>query len=100
MSMINRYNFTKNVYKDYLIIIRRKNKYYTFSKDKKILNYINFKDKIYVIKKKQINYLVLDNLDIIDITKYDNNNYNKYLYLSYIDDILLEIRRRLIWIIQ
>lgn len=96
MSMINRYNFTKNVYKDYLIIIRRKNKYYTFSKDKKILNYINFKDKIYVIKKKQINYLVLDNLDIIDITKYDNNNYNKYLYLSYIDDILLEIRRRLI----
>ena len=47
MSMINRYNFTKNVYKDYLIIIRRKNKYYTFSKDKKILNYINFKDKIY-----------------------------------------------------
>ena len=85
MSMINRYNFTKNVYKDYLIIIRRKNKYYTFSKD-----------KIYVIKKKQINYLVLDNLDIIDITKYDNNNYNKYLYLSYIDDILLEIRRRLI----
>lgn len=100
MSMINRYNFTKNVYKDYLIIIRRKNKYYTFSKDKKILNYINFKDKIYVIKKKQINYLILDNLDIIDITKYDNNNYNKYLYLSYIDDILLEIRRRLIWIIQ
>ena len=100
MSMINRYNFTKNVYKDYLIIIRRKNKYYTFSKDKKILNYINFKDKIYVIKKKQITYLVLDNLDIIDITKYDNNNYNKYLYLSYIDDILLEIRRRLIWIIQ
>ena len=100
MSMINRYNFTKNVYKDYLIIIRRKNKYYTFSKDKKILNYINFKDKIYVIKKKQINYLVLDNLDIIDITKYDNNNYNKYLFLSYIDDILLEIRRRLIWIIQ
>lgn len=96
MSMINRYNFTKNVYKDYLIIIRRKNKYYTFSKDKKILNYINFKDKIYVIKKKQINYLILDNLDIIDITKYDNNNYNKYLYLSYIDDILLEIRRRLI----
>ena len=96
MSMINRYNFTKNVYKDYLIIIRRKNKYYTFSKDKKILNYINFKDKIYVIKKKHINYLVLDNLDIIDITKYDNNNYNKYLYLSYIDDILLEIRRRLI----
>lgn len=94
--MINRYNFTKNVYKDYLIIIRRKNKYYTFSKDKKILNYINFKDKIYVIKKKQINYLILDNLDIIDITKYDNNNYNKYLYLSYIDDILLEIRRRLI----
>lgn len=96
MSMYNRYSFTKKIYKDYLILIKRKNKYYTFNKDKKILNYINFKNKVYIIKKKQINYLILDDLDIIDIIKYKDNNYNKYLYISYINDILLEIKRSML----
>lgn len=95
MSMINRYNFTKNIYKDYIVLIVRKKKLYTFNQDKRILNYIGFNNKIYRIRKRKINYLILDDLDIIEIIKYDNNNYNKYLLLSYLKDILKEIRRRL-----
>lgn len=94
MSMINRYNFTKNIYKDYIVLIVRKKKLYTFNQDKRILNYIGFNNKIYRIRKRKINYLILDDLDIIEIIKYDNN-YNKYLLLSYLKDILKEIRRRL-----
>lgn len=97
MSMINRYNFTKNIYKDYIVLIVRKKKLYTFNQDKRILNYIGFNNKIYRIRKRKINYLILDDLDIIEIIKYDNNNYNKYLLLSYLKDILKEIRRRL-WV--
>lgn len=93
--MINRYNFTKNIYKDYIVLIVRKKKLYTFNQDKRILNYIGFNNKIYRIRKREINYLILDDLDIIEIIKYDNNNYNKYLLLSYLKDILKEIRRRL-----
>lgn len=93
--MINRYNFTKNMYKDYIVLIVRKRKLYTFNQDKRILNYIGFNNKLYRIRKNEINYLILDDLDIIEIREYDNNNYNKYLLLSYIKDILIEVRKKL-----
>ena len=93
MSMINRYKFTKNIYKDYIVLIIKNKKYYSFDKDKKILDYINFNNKLYLLKKYSINYIVLDNLEILSINNYDINNYYKYLYMSYIKDILSVIRR-------
>ncbi len=92
MSMINRYKFTKNIYKDYIVLIIKNKKYYSFDKDKKILNYINFNNKLYLLKKYSINFIVLDNLEILSINNYDVNNYYKYLYISYVKDILLVIR--------
>ena len=93
MSMKSRYEFTKNKYKDYIVLIRKNNTLYYFDQDKKILDYIDFKDKIYKIRKRNINYLILDDLDIIEINKYNKNNYNKYLLSSYLKDILNEIRK-------
>ena len=93
MSMINRYKFTKNIYKDYIVLIIKNKKYYSFDKDKKILDYINFNNKPYLLKKYSINFIVLDNLEILSINNYNVNNYYKYLYISYVKDILLEIRR-------
>lgn len=93
MSMINRYNFTKNIYKDYIVLIIKNKKYYSFDKDKKILDYINFDNKLYKLKKYSINFIVLDNLEILSINNYEVNNYYKYLYISYVKDILSEIRR-------
>lgn len=90
--MINRYKFTKNIYKDYIVLIIKNKKYYSFDKDKKILNYINFNNKLYLLKKYSINFIVLDNLEILSINNYDVNNYYKYLYISYVKDILLVIR--------
>lgn len=67
--------------------------YYSFDKDKRILDYINFDNKLYLLKKYSINFIVLDNLEILSINNYEVNNYYKYLYMSYIKDILLEVKR-------
>lgn len=91
--MINRYEFTKNIYKDYIVLIMKNKNYYSFDKDKRILDYINFDNKLYLLKKYSINFIVLDNLEILSINNYEINNYYKYLYMSYIKDILLEVKR-------
>lgn len=91
--MINRYEFTKNIYKDYIVLIIKNKNYYSFDKDKRILDYINFDNKLYLLKKYSINFIVLDNLEILSINNYEINNYYKYLYMSYIKDILLEVKR-------
>ena len=77
--MINRYKFTKSIYSDYLVIIYRLGNHYSFSYDDDILKYIKFKGNTNIIKRKRINYLVLNNLDIIEINKYYDNRYNYYL---------------------
>ena len=46
MSMINRYKFTKGVYSDYIILILKDGKYYSFGDDKRILDYIGFNNKV------------------------------------------------------
>lgn len=95
MSMKNRYDFTKNLYNNYLILIKKKDKYYSFDKDKRLLEYIGFNNKLYLLKKYSINFIVLDDLEILCITNYNVNNYYKYLYISYIKDILYGIKRRI-----
>lgn len=77
--MINRYKFTKNIYSDYLVIIYRLGNYYSFSYDNDILKYIKFKGNTNIIKRKRINYLILNNLDIIEINSYKDNKYENYL---------------------
>ena len=80
--MKNRYEFIKNIYKDYVIFIIKKDKYYTFNNDKLICDIYNI--NIENIDKKEINYITLDNLDIIKINKDDNNKYYEYLIKSII----------------
>lgn len=94
VSMKSRYNFTKNIYKDYVVLIYRKKKYYSYDKDKIILDYIGFNNKLYILRKYNINFIILDDLELIGIVHYKINNYYKYLFISYIDCIIKEIRRR------
>lgn len=92
MSAYNRYNFTKNVYPDYLILLLKKDKYYSYGNDRRVLEYIKFNNKTNVLKKKKINYLVLDELDIVEKCEYKDNSLNKYLNLIRIRKILYEIK--------
>ena len=92
MSAYNRYSFTKKIYSDYIVLLIKKNKYYTYGEDKKVLKYIGFKNNTYILRKKKINYLVLDELDIIEMYEYEDNELNRYLYLVYLEKIFDEIK--------
>ena len=92
VSAYNRYKFTKNIYSYYIVLLYKKNKYYTYGIDKKILEYIKFNNKTYILRKYRINYLVLDELDIIEKYKYVDNQVVRYSYLVSINKIMNEIK--------
>ena len=61
-----RYDFFKRIYKDYVLVFLIYGYYYVFYKDKIIISY--FKDKAILDKLNEIhiNYIILDNTEIID----------------------------------
>lgn len=91
MSAYNRYSFTKEVYPDYVVLLMKKNRYYSYSIDRKVLDYIKFKDKTYILRNRHINYLVLDELDIVEKYEYSDNQLDKYIYLVNMKKILNEV---------
>ena len=88
--MKNRYDFIKNIYKDYIIFIVKKDKYYTFKNDELICKCFNV--SFNNISKYNLNYLVLDNLDIVEIKEYDNNKYYEYLIKSILIKIIENVK--------
>lgn len=84
--MKERYEVIKKLYPNYLILLVKNNKYITFNEDKLIYNYLNK-------KLININYIILDNLEIIDKKEYENNNY-MYYYLKV--KLINAIERRLL----
>lgn len=74
-----------------VVLLLSKDKYISYERDKRILEYINFNNNLCELDKRSINYVVLDNLNIIEDKKYNCNNYMKYLKLSYLKDILLKL---------
>lgn len=76
-----KFDLMKELYPSYIIYIKRKNKYYTNGIDKNIIEY--FGDNI-----KNINYIILDNLDIIEKVEFDDDNYNMLYIKTKIIDIL------------
>ena len=91
------YEFTKKVFPKYIVFIVVNGKLVTYSNDLDILNYIGYKSKLSKLDKYKINYLVLDDLDIIEIRDYGiENNYMKYLYLFNLDRVIRKIGNRLV----
>ena len=72
--MKERYNVLKHIYQNYLILIIKNNKYYT---------YINRN-----LNKHEINYIILNNLDIMVKKEYENNNYLNYYFKVNLINIL------------
>lgn len=96
MSRKYRYQFTKDTFPGYIVFLVVKRKYITYDNDLEILKYIKYKDKLSLLDKYKINYLVLDNLDIIIQKKFEDNNYYKYLYLIKLDKVIKEIGNNLV----
>ena len=92
MGIYNRYYIAKKLYMNYLIIIVRKGKYVSCDIDALILKRLKKNVNIeYQLQKLHINYLILDNLDIISKYEDINNSYNKYFYLEAIRKIVNKI---------
>lgn len=96
MSRKYRYQFTKDTFPGYIVFLVVKRKYITYDNDLEILKYIKYKDKLSLLDKYKINYLVLDNLDIIIQKEFEDNNYYKYLYLIKLDKVIKEIGNNLV----
>ena len=94
----SRYSLLKRFNKRSIILVKGKNRYLSFDRDVQILEYIKFnfdysKCNLKYLDKFGINYIVLDNLDIIIDRRYDINNYMKYLKLFYLYKILMVITK-------
>ena len=81
--MKERYEVIKKLYPNYLILLIKNNKYYTFDEDKLIYTYINRN-----LNKHEINYIILNNLDIIIKKEYGNNYYLNYYFKINLINIL------------
>lgn len=103
MSRKTRYDFAKWVYPDYVVLIKHKDKYITYENDRFICDYIGFytydskrKYRFKTFLRYQINYLILDELEITELKKFVSNNYNRYVYLINIRRIVKKIGNKLI----
>ena len=86
--MYKRYEFIKRIYKKYIIILEKKNRYISYGIDKEILEYIGFIGDIDKIREYEINYIIVDNLDIVKQDEFQVNKYNKYKYICKLIKIL------------
>ena len=92
MGIYNRYYIAKKKHQEYLIVIIRKGKYVSYGIDALILKHLKTNVNIeHQLQRLHINYLILDNLDIINKYTDENNQYNKYFYLETIRKILNKI---------
>ena len=96
MGRINRYKFAKEVHPEYVVLLLIKDKYITYGSDLELIHYIKFNENLCIFNKYKINYLVLDNLDIIEKSSYDINNYDLYLRKMIIEKIVKKIGNNLV----
>ena len=93
MGLYNRYYIAKKKHQEYLIIIIKKEKYVSCGIDALILKRLKKNTNIeHQLQKLHVNYLILDNLDIINIYTDENNEYNKYFYIEAIIKILNKLQ--------
>ena len=76
------------MYPDYLVFILDKEKLLTYDNDLKIVNYLEIDE----VLEKNINYLILDGLDIKILKKYEDNLYFYYFKIILLKDIVNYIK--------
>jgi len=82
-----------------IVLIKSKKRYVTFDRDLEILKYIGFNFEyeycnLNYLDKYSINYIVLDNLEVIVDKEYSVNNYMKYFKVMCLSKILNEVISR------
>ena len=87
--MNERVNILRKLYPNYLILVKHKDKIKFVGIDKLIVDTFGLK------KLKNVNKLLLDNLDIKILEEYDNNQYIDYCLKVKLIEMLKEIGKEL-----
>ncbi len=87
--MNERASILKKLYPNYLILVKDKDKIKFVGIDKLIVDTFGLK------KLKNVNKLILDNLDIKILEKYDNNSYEDYYLKIRLIEIIKELKKGL-----
>ena len=87
--MNERVSILKKLYPNYLILIKDKDKIKFVGIDKLIIDTFGLK------KLKNVNKLLLDNLDIKILEEYDNNSYEDYYLKIRLIEIIKELKKGL-----
>ena len=85
--MNERIEILKKLYPNYLILVKVKDKIKFIGIDKLIVDTFGIK------KIKNVNKLLLDNLDIKILEEYDNNSYEDYYLKIRLIEIIKEIKK-------
>ena len=88
--MKERVEVIKELYPNYLIVIKVKDKIKFWGIDKKIVDTFGYSNL------KNVNKLVLDNLAILKIEEYDNNLYEEYYLKTRLINMIEKVREELI----
>lgn len=85
---MNKFEFIKIIYKDYVVVIIKKEQKRLNNIDKRLLNYLHI-TKITELKRYNINYIIIDNKDEI-LYEYKSicNNYNYYIFKCILNDFI------------
>ena len=77
MSKISRYKFLKKIFDNYLVLIYKDNKYYTYGIDAYMFYHKCNKD-LDKVERLRINYVIVEGLEEIVKKEYKDNQYNDY----------------------
>ncbi len=88
--MKERVEVIKELYPNYLIVIKVKDKIKFWGIDKKIVDTFGY------LNLKNVNKLVLDNLVILNKEEYENNLYEEYYLKTRLIDMIKEIGKDLV----
>ena len=84
-----RLSFLKRMYGDYVVLFSINKKTYIFDHDQKIIKYYNRGSIIKTLAYYHINYIIIDNLNIIDKVEFDDNRYKELFIKSSLLELLL-----------
>ena len=88
--MKERFEIIKELYPNYLIVIKVKDKIEFWGIDKKIVDTFGY------LNLKNVNKLILDNLVILNREEYENNLYEEYYLKTRLIDMIKEIGKDLV----
>lgn len=84
-----RYDFFKRSHRGYVVVFFRKGKYLVYGEDRRLLEFLGGRNIVAVLEEEFINYIIVDELEIIKEKVFAENRYGEFKKKLAILDILV-----------